>query len=139
MVPLEAAKSLLMAAKLELFITSTIVKLLNGRGPFAVEDEDDEENELETLVVGLEGESGEFVESCCRDAAELVLDEEEDVGIIASFFFVSFVEIVSSKELNLVKFIIQPSILRNSLSSLTFCQDTFRVLEEIASTITSSG
>lgn len=132
MVPLEAAKSLLMAAKLELFITSTIVKLLNGLGPFAVED--DEENELETLVVGC-NESGELVESSCRDATGL--DEEEDEEIVASFF--SLVEIVSSKELNLVKFIIQPSILCNSLSSLTFCQDTLSVLEETASTITSSG
>lgn len=48
-------------------------------------------------------------------------------------------EIVSSKELNFVKFIIQPSILRNSLSSVTFCQDTFSVVDETASTITSSG
>lgn len=48
-------------------------------------------------------------------------------------------EIVSSKELNLVRFIIQPSILRSSLSSVTFCQETFRVVDETASTMTSSG
>lgn len=128
MVPLEAAKSLLMAAKLELFITSTIVRLLNGLEPFVDEDE---ENELEMLVVG-GVETGEEVESCCRDATE----EDEDEGAEEAL---SLAEIVSSKELNLVKFIIQPSILRSSFSSLGFCQDTLSVLDETASTITSSG
>lgn len=121
-----------MAAKLELFITSTIVRLLNGLEPFVDEDE---ENELETLVVG-GVETGEEVESCCRDATEEEEDEEEDEDAEEA---VSLAEIVSSKELNLVKFIIQPSILRSSFSSLGFCQDTFSVLDETASTITSSG
>lgn len=47
--------------------------------------------------------------------------------------------IVSSKELNLVKFIIQPSNFLSSFSSLNFCQDTFNVVDETASTMTSSG
>lgn len=48
-------------------------------------------------------------------------------------------EIVSSNELNFVKFITQPSIFLNSFSSVTFCQETFNVVDETASTITSSG
>lgn len=48
-------------------------------------------------------------------------------------------EIVSSKELNLVNFIIQPSIFLSSDWSVTLCQLTLRLLEETASTTTRSG
>lgn len=49
MVPLEAASNFVMAAKLELFMTSTMVKLANGVELLASVDNDDDENELETF------------------------------------------------------------------------------------------
>lgn len=78
-----------------------------------------------------------------EEAEEDVEKELDTLGSPAARLGLSVVfvvaEIVSSKELNLVKFIIQPSILRSSRSSVTFCQETLRVVAETASTMTSSG
>lgn len=57
-VPLEAASNFVMAARLELFITSTMVRLARGDDdddevPLGLADDDDE-NELDTLVVFVE-------------------------------------------------------------------------------------
>lgn len=116
----EALSSLAMAAKLELFMTSTMFRLasgLVGPDPGKAGAEDEIENELETLGDIAVEFPFSLAPTCCWRP----------------------VEIVSSKELNLVKFIIQPSILRNISWSLTFCQDTLSWLDEMASTITSSG
>ena len=119
-----------MAAKLALFATSTIFKpdseFVDG---FAVvlslEDDDDDDVENETLIDELLLVSA-FL--CCDESWRPAEVEAEVAD-----------EIVSSKELNLVRFIIQPSILRSSLSSVTFCHETLSVVDETASTMTSSG
>ena len=137
-VPLEAASNLLMAAKLELSATSTMVSPSNGpvaELPPATEPaEDDDENELEVALIGA-------AVAPCPPVAKLLEVCDESCLVVAGKVVPLFgcAEIVSSKELNLVKFIIQPSILRASLSSLTFCHETFSVVDETASTMTSSG
>lgn len=48
MVPLDAANNFVMAARLELFITSTMVRLASGALD-GDDDEDEDEKELETV------------------------------------------------------------------------------------------
>lgn len=81
--------------------------------------------------------ASDFDSCCCCCSPK----ESCEFGDTTSGFDASLIddEIVSSKELNLVKFIIQPSSFRNSSSSLTFCQLTFKLVDETASTITYSG
>lgn len=121
-VPVEAANNFVMDAKLVLSATSTIVKPDNGLA-VAVGFPSDlfslEENE--TLI--------DDVSLVCDDADCRLVGCDE----------APFVEIVSEKELNLDKFMIQPSIFLSSVSSVTFCQETFRVVDETASTMTNSG
>jgi len=109
-VPVEAARSFVMAAKLELLAASTMVRPANGVELAASEAEEERE-----LVWG------GAVAAAARWRSPLCWP------------------IVSSKELSFVRFMIQPSILRNSRSSVTFCQETLSVVEETASTMTSSG
>lgn len=121
-----------MDAKLELFIASTMVKPSSG------------------LAVGLLGETEVEKKLETRAELEFVSDDDEAAAAAESaaldvvpppppprppFMGV----IVSSKELSLVRLMIQPSILRNSLSSETFCHETLSVVDETASTMTSSG
>lgn len=56
-VPLDAANNFVMAARLELFITSTVVKPANGVELACAVGEVEDENELETpLIVGADEE-----------------------------------------------------------------------------------
>lgn len=146
-VPPDAANNFVMAAKLELFVASTMVKPASG---FEVvpevdcwllsdDDDDDDENVLETTTLAEDGPP-----LVCAAAALVVVGDESwrvTAGVVLPpAMLPEFVdEIVSSKELNLVKFIIQPSTLRSSFSSAIFCHETFNVVEDTASTMTSSG
>lgn len=126
-VPLEAANNFVMDARLALSATSTMAKPdseLEEEGTLVLVDV---EKELE-MPIGAEL----LAPSLGRGGAAAAGAPDETTGL-------SVAEIVSSKELSLVRFMIQPSILRNSFSSLTFCHETLSVLDETASTITSSG
>lgn len=124
-VPLEAANNFVMAIKLELFITSTMVRFASGVEVLSeLLFAKDDEKELEVEVDDDDDDAEEEEEE----------DDEEDADSLEAGD-----AIVSSKELNFVKFIIQPSSFLSSFSSVTFCQDTFKVVDDTASTITSSG
>lgn len=129
MVPLVAASNFVMDARLELFITSTMVRPATGEDVA----EDDDEKVLEMPLISGEStldEEEEDASGACAESCRVICKVLEPV---------CGAEIVSSKELNLVKFIIQPSIFLSSASSVTFCQETFNVVDETASTMTSSG
>jgi len=121
----------------------------------AVEEEEEEEAALEVVVAEdccMAAESCPEFELCGGELelefcsfefcqCELEAEEVEEVEEVATVWpdDSALDEIVSSKELSLLKFITQPSIFLNSLSSLTRCQETFSVDEDTASTMTSSG
>lgn len=126
-VPADAANNFVMDARLALSPASTMLRpdsgvALEAPGRPTSLDENvtliDDEDELSLLLLPPAPGGGRWPDEGAASGAD---------------------EIVSSKELNLVRFMIQPSILRSSLSSVTFCQETFSVVDETASTMTSSG
>lgn len=132
----EVASNFVMDARLELFVVSTMVNPASGLIELAEEllgsGETEVEKELETRVIcGRSKEELKFDAAGERSLSLATLDGAPPSLVAGAM--------VSSKELSLVRFIIQPSSLRNSLSSAAFCQETLSVVDEIASTITSSG